>query len=460
MKKSIFTTQTINGKVTSASSKVIPSSNGIDEEPTSLYSQKMVISFLSILNLRKWFYTLANQGVVSAMNFLTGVLIGRFCTKEEFGLYMLGFSIVLLVFDLQIALVSTPYMVFSPRLKDKSLYLYSGSSLIHQITLSTIVVFILVLCSVVLSFGIGPPGLYSVFLALVVTIEFIMFREFIRRICFAGLRMEMALFFDIGVATIQLIGLIILAKIGLLSTVRVYLLIGFACGFVDLIWFFLNRLRFKIQISHAISDLTYNWTFAKWVFASGILWTISMNLYPWLLTFFYGAASAGIWGACFGVIAIINVPLTGIQNFLGPKIANIYAEGGVRALRSFTFKISAILFVIMSILCCVLFKFSSYLLVLLYGEKYNGNGLVVVILALNIVATSVAFSFSRALFAIERADIDFKINFIPLLILFTVGIWTVRAFGPIGAAYGLLISNLIAAAIRIASFAKLTYSST
>ena len=61
---------------------------------------------------------LADQGVSSATNFLTGVIIARACSKEELGLYMLGFSLVLFVTDLQTSLISTPYMVYAPRLKD------------------------------------------------------------------------------------------------------------------------------------------------------------------------------------------------------------------------------------------------------------------------------------------------------------------------------------------------------
>ena len=32
--------------------------------------------------------TLADQCIVSATNFLTGIIIGRVCTKEQFGLYV------------------------------------------------------------------------------------------------------------------------------------------------------------------------------------------------------------------------------------------------------------------------------------------------------------------------------------------------------------------------------------
>ena len=406
--------------------------------------------------MRKGWFTLVNQGVVSATNFLTGVLIGRFCTKEEFGLYMLGFSIVLLVMDLQISLVSTPYMVYSPRLKGTALRLYSGSSLIHQLALTTIVMLVLVVWGGFLSFGSGPAGLSSVVWALVVTIGFIMLREFVRRICFADLRMEIALIFDLCVAALQISGLLILAKFGLLSATHAYWVIGIACGVAGAGWFLLNRAGFKIQISQAISDLTHNWTFGKWVFASGILWAISMNLYPWFLTSFHGTASVGVWGACLGVLALANVPLAGVQNFLGPKIANVYANGGMLALRRFALKTSALLSIVMSILCCALLILGEPLLVLFYGEKYSGNGVVVFVLALSLVAASVAFSFSRALFAIERADIDFKINFVPLLILFTFGLSFVRSYGPLGAAFGLLIANMSAAAIRLGFFSILS----
>src|ERR1035438_208101 len=61
--------------------------------------------------------SLADQGVASATNFLTGIIIARACSKEELGLYMLGFSLVLLAGGLQTTLICTPYMVFAPRLK-------------------------------------------------------------------------------------------------------------------------------------------------------------------------------------------------------------------------------------------------------------------------------------------------------------------------------------------------------
>jgi O-antigen/teichoic acid export membrane protein len=406
--------------------------------------------------IRNGWSALANQGVVSATNFLTGIMIGRSCSKSEFGLYTLGLSAVLFVLDLQISLVSTPYMVYSPRLKNRRLCLYTGSSMIHQFMLSVIVLLVMAAWGGVLSFGYGPLGLSRVIWTLVVVIGFIMFRDFVRRLYFAQLRMGIALLFDFCVALVQIIGLVILSRLGLLSANRAFWVIGCACGIAGVGWLLLNRKAFVMRVSQSISDFKFNWKFGKWFFFSGVVWTASMNLYPWFLTFFHGTASVGVWGACLGVLALVNVPLAGVQNFLGPKIANVYAVGGVQALRRFTFKASLLLGIVMSFLCAVLFIIGNPLLVLFYGPKYSGNGLVVSLLALGLVAASLTFAFSRALFAIERADLDFKMNFIPLFILFTCGLWLVRSLGPIGAALGLLLAHLAASSLRVASFVSLT----
>lgn len=413
-------------------------------------------AYLFKSTIRSGWSALLNQGVVSLNNFLTGVIIGRLCSKDEFGLYMLGFSIVLVILDLQVSLVSTPYMVYSPHFKGSRHKLYAGSCLLHQFGLSIIVMLGLAVWGAALSFGIGPPGLVKVVWALATVVSLIMLREFVRRVSFADLRMESALLFDTCIAVIQIGGLMLIYLLGILSANSAFWVIGFSCGLVGAGWFVINRTLFTPRFNEAISDFQQNWKFCRWVFASGVLWTVSMNLYPWFLTYFHGTTSAGVWAACIGVMALINVPLIGIQNFLGPKIANVFAEGGTNALRRFVYRVSLFLLVFMTALSCSLLLVADRLLNVFYGAGYTGNGLVVFCLALGLVAASVAFSFSRALFAMERADIDFKVNFVSLFILLTLGIWLVRSLGPFGAAVGLLLANVAASAVRCVSFAVLS----
>jgi len=416
------------------------------------------ISLLSRKTTHKGIITLTDQAVASATNFLTGVIIGRACTKEQFGLYMLGFSIVLFVMSLQTSLISTPYMVYSPRLKSSEHARYTGSTLIHQLCLSALIIIILVIGGVVLSSGIGPRGLAPVVWALVVVITFILLREYARRVCFANMRFKTALILDSGVAVVQICGLLLLAYSGLLSASMAYWVVGLACGIATGGWLISKRKTFALQLTRAISDFGRNWSFGKWVFASGILWALSTNLYPWILAAFHGTASTGVWAACFGIAAIGNPLLLGVQNFLGPKIVHSYTEGGAIALRRFVFKASAVFSLLITPFCVALLLFGGFLVVFLYGDKYAGNGLVVSILALNLLISTVAFSFSRALFAMERADVDFVVNFVALFIMLSLGLWLVKAFGPLGVACGLLAGNTAATAVRYIIFSRFVRS--
>ena len=172
--------------------------------------------------LHQGFVSLADQAVASATNFVTGVIIARACSKEEFGLYMLGFSLILLITDLQTSLISTPYMVYAPRLKGSAHALYTGSILIHQLAFSLFTMLALLCGAFVVTIGVAPRGLGPLMWALVAVIAMIMLREFARRVCFARLKLKTAFFFDTCVAVVQISGLLVLVRFGLLSACLLY----------------------------------------------------------------------------------------------------------------------------------------------------------------------------------------------------------------------------------------------
>jgi O-antigen/teichoic acid export membrane protein len=405
--------------------------------------------------LHQGILSLADQAVASATNFVTGVIIARACSKEEFGLYMLGFSLILLVTDLQTSLISTPYMVYAPRLKGNAHALYTGSTLIHQLAFCLITMLGVMCGAFAVTIGVGPRGLAPVLWALVAVIALIMLREFARRVCFARLKLKTAFLLDTCIAVGQISGLLLLARFGLLSASRAYWVIGSACGIAVLWWLWSDRGFYHPRISGSLADLKKNWILGKWVFASGLVWAVSMNLYPWLLAAFHGVASAGVWAACLGVLSVGNPVILGTQNLIGPKIAHVYAAKGPIDLHRLVLKITAVIAIPMSLLCFVMFIWGGRLLTLLYGFQYAGNSLIVAILAFNLLFTAVAFSFSRALFAVDRAHVDFLVNFTALFIMITLGLWLVRAFGPLGAAFGVLVANFATTAARAAAFLRL-----
>ncbi len=180
-----------------------------------------------------------------------------------------------------------------------------------------------------------------------------------------------------------------------------------------------------------------------------------MNLYPWFLAAVHGAASAGGWAAWLGVGSVGNPALLGIQNLVGPKIAHEYAAAGPGALRRLVLKITAPISIPVSLLCLALIVWGGRLMSLLYGHQYAGNGRVVAILALSVLISAPAFCFSRALYARERADLDFLANFAALFVMVALGFWLAREFGPLGAAFGLLGGDFATSALKAGAYLRI-----
>ncbi|NOG82985.1 MAG: hypothetical protein EX341_16725 [Candidatus Scalindua sp. SCAELEC01] len=264
--------------------------------------------------------------------------------------------------------------------------------------------------------------------------------------------MKTAMLLDIGVSALQLSGLVYLSYLTSLTIARSFLVIGFSCCAVSMFWLFFNRRSFSINIQDVVVSLKKNLMTGKWILASGILWSLSLYSYPWILVSFHGTESAGVLAACHGTVAIFNPLLTGFQNYISPKIAHSYAEFGKETLYKFVLKITLLLGLVVLVFSLFLTLTGNFLVVKLYGSKYAGNGMVISLLAFDLFLTSIGFSISRTLFVIEKANIDFIINVVSAVFLFSFGIWLIKDFGVFGTAMALIAGNFISIVLLFVYF--------
>ena len=285
---------------------------------------------------------IVDQAIVSGANFLTGVIVGRYLVKEEFGLYMLGFGIVLFILNIQTSVITTPYAALSHRSQAIEKRFYTGSTLIHHFVLSAFGALSLFLVSIVLSFGIGPSGLTEVAEALAFIAFFILLRDYCRRVYFAWLNIVSALVLDTCVSLLQICGLLLLAYAGKLSVTNAFVVSGSACGFAGIIWLIRHKSAFSFSFSKIVNDMKRNWVLAKWIFATAVSTTLSAELYPWFLTGFYNTAVTGELAACKWIIFLANPFMIGLSNLLIPKSAHAFAHNGWHGLRSVVISFSII----------------------------------------------------------------------------------------------------------------------
>ena len=212
---------------------------------------------------RKGAMSLAEQSVASGANFLTTVLIGRFCGPTELGLFFLGFTVVILILGVQEALITAPYTVYANRLGQDQRAEYAGAVLLQVGLLAAFAAACLASAAAVLGAGFGPPGLGRVVAVLAFAVPFVLVRELCRRLAYAHLNVRQALAVSVAAATVQLFGLLWLAAEGALAAHSAFVLIGVGSAAAAVAWIAYNHTLFRMRWERFPQTVWRNWILGR-----------------------------------------------------------------------------------------------------------------------------------------------------------------------------------------------------
>ena len=397
--------------------------------------------------------SIIDQGIVSSTNFLTGILIGRTCTKDEFGLYILGMTIVTFMIGFQSSLITSPYMIYVAKQDKNGKESFTGNTFIHQLVLS--ITTVIMLMSVWFFIRSAHAEFGKVISALAGAISFILIREYIRLVSLSRLHAYSVLLLDILVSCIQIIGILLLAHYGILSASRIFWVVGFSCGISGICLIIWRHEWFILKLQEVVKQFVRNLGVGRWFLASLLVNTLSKELYAWMLTFFQNTATTGTFGASTGIVNISHPLVIGITNFLGPLFAHAYANNGWNKLSKLIRKSTLLVLLVMGIFCGALFLCGEELVVFVYGTKYSGNGLLVSTLALATLTSVLTTPIGIGLWTIERPDINFKACLGSLAVTMILGVLLVKYLGLIGVGLSLLIGNICESLIKYYSFRKI-----
>lgn len=411
---------------------------------------------LAILVSSRRCISLADQAVVSVANMCTTVMIGRFCARPELGLYASGLSLTLLATAIQGALISVPYTIASPRLTGAVGRVYKGNTFLQQLTLGAVIMLVLFLCSLLTSHSVNS-AFAPILLILGVVSGLICLREFARRISYAELHFGLALKIDSIAAGVQVLGIGLLAFNSQLTAVHALAVVGIASGTAGALWVNSNYRSLAISLDESLSDFNRNWSLGRWLLACSILWSISFDQYPWIISSLRMPSEAGTWAACYGVMAFLNPIVLALNNDASPRIANAYARRGLRGLRQTVLHSALIAAIIVLPVFTGLLIFGSRLVTLMYGSKFSGHGQIIALLATGLLLYAAGLAFPYGLLALGRQRLDFLINVACFCFFLTLGTWLVKCFGPLGAALSFMSTHALALSLRVLVFFRVAY---
>lgn len=409
-------------------------------------------------SVRQATVVLFDQGFCSIANFLTGVLVARACTKAEYGLYVLGFTLLMTAMGIQASLSGIPFTVFSPRLRDKGHRLYLGSTFIQHLAVSAIAAVAFVVGAAVL-FAVGRTDNFAgVLLALAVACVFVLLRDFMRYVLLAQLRVWASLLMGL-VANIATVGILLLAyRGGWLRAPVAYLILGGCSGLPVLVLLLRERSRITFATNKLREHLKENWKFGKWLIARTAAFFFAVQIYPLALMFFKGPGATAVYGACMSLAASLNPLFVGIERYLRPKTSHVAATNPA-ALPHIVFVTIGILIVPLVGLLIIAVYCGDLVLVLVFGSKYIGCHDVLVVCVVALIANVVFKSVSIGIDSMGATRVTFSGRVIGAIASLLFGIPLVILAGSYGAAFGVMISHCVAGAYWWKEFKKLSAES-
>lgn len=402
-------------------------------------------------SVRQALVTLVDQGFCSVTNFLTGVLLARACSKEEYGLYVLSFTLLVVVMDIQVSLSGTPFTVLSPYLKNRDRQFYFGSTLIQHLVVSVLAAIGFVIAAIVLSVTDRIHDFVNVLLTLAVACVFVLLRDFMRFVLLSQLRVWTSLLIGL-IANVATGGLLFWAYFGAKLTVPIgYLIMAGCSGLTALLILLKERKQISFSTKSFHEHLRNNWTFGKWLVAHAIVDFVAIRFYPWALMLFKDSSAVAAYGICVIFAGVINPLLMGLNRFLGPQAAYIACNKTSRV-HSEIYYWMALIVAPLFMFLILAFLFGERAIVAIYGSKFAGLGYMFSIYLLSHVIAAEGVVIGAGTNALKRPDISFKAQIVGLTTTITVGLFLAYRWGTLGAVIGVCVSRLVTLGYQFKQF--------
>ncbi|HEX5102882.1 MAG TPA: lipopolysaccharide biosynthesis protein, partial [Pirellulaceae bacterium] len=396
--------------------------------------------------LQKSALSVFDQAVVSGTSFVTAVILARQCPREELGVYYLALSLIFFVRGIQEQIVCAPYMIYCSRKQGTALAEYAGSSLIHQCVVMSAASTIL---AGALLLGFAPAVTQAAFWLLVGAGPLLLLREYIRQMSFAHLEMRTAITVDVAVSVLQLVAMGGLVLTGHLGVVETLATMGISSGVPAIVWLLAKSRPMLPRLDAALRDFLSNWTFARWALASQLLACTTPYVMPWVVALTHGEADTGTLGACVTLVGLANMFMMGLCNFLSPRAARAFAEGGLAELKSVLAKTALLFGLSLGSIAVAGFLVGEPVAMLVYGPQFAGTGWIIGVLSLSVLANSMGVTAGNGLWAMERPQANFVADLTSLGVVIVATISLVPLFGPLGAALATLSGTTTDAAVRL-----------
>ena len=388
-------------------------------------------------------YAVADQALQSLINLLSNILIIRFASKMEYGIYGIGFASLLLMMGLSHALIGLQMTVIAPDKPEEERRAYFGSMFVAMAALVGLLVTLALLGTVLA--GKWIPGEYrSLTMVVALAAPGFLVMQFMRQSHYFFNMAGRVLLFDTVFFILYFGGLISLIYFkvkdfhlwALALNGGIALVIGLAAVLLS------ARLTIIQSASSAWESLKEAWESGSWAVLGSFMTILQTQGYVYLLAMLVGATAVAEMNAARLFLSPLMVMSTGFSRVMIPRMALLKSDGKLDQAVKLAFKVLMVLGGMLVVYMVVVALGWSWIAQFMANKGYQNLWMLVMLWGVYFAANAMVNTPSELL-QIFRQFRLLTLTGIGTSILVVLGsIPAITAYGIIGAIVVLIIGEL------------------
>ena len=387
-----------------------------------------------------------DQGVFAGSNFVISILLARWLSAEQYGMYAVALAVFLFLVNFHQALVLEPMLVFGSSVYRDCLRGYLKALLLLHLGISLVIVFVLCV-SAGFALKIMQANLLALaFVGVAFTAPSVLLFWLLKRIFYLKLSPGPSVAAALLYCALTIGGLAVVFKHGLLSTFSALLLMGFGglVSSVVLLTYLGLRLPSGQNAPSLLDTWRRHWRYGRWALGANAMMWIPINAFYPLLSKFSGMAHAGELKALMNFAAPMLQTCAALSSLMLPYSARVLSERGGAGV-SVVLRRMTLLCVFCAIpYWVVLLVFKGPAFRMLYSGQYSEVAYLLPIVALASVFGSAFFGPAIVLRSMESPRLVFTAVSVSSCISIAIGVPLTRALGVGGAVWSIALSEALA----------------
>ena len=353
-------------------------------------------------NVLKGLLALVDQAFVSLNNFVTFILVAKFCPdRSDIDLYFLAWSIFNVLRVIQERGLAAPYFVFA-HAEERDGRSFLGSSLVHQFCYAIVAAILFAVLASLFSLWQSPVGMAQCCLVLIVSAPFILLRDHLRAVSCAQFRYGMAVFLSAAAMVIQISLIIGLFFVDRLNVFAVFVVMGIASFLPCAFWFWLRPIPFVVSRQQVRADWGATFQFSKWLVMARFFPTAAMGLLPWFVVWAIDENAAGTLGGCITLANVSNMFVFGANYFFLPKAVKALNQAGSSSMVKVLLQTAVVFGLVLALLCVIYWFAGDLILTLAFGESFRGYARLATVIGLSYWIVSFSTIAGNGMTALNR----------------------------------------------------------